>query len=83
MMSHNQQITKLVASSVIEMCKANGTDVAKEFGTREAFTKFVFSASIKMVQQIIGCPINEAYDVVMGEGQFEAFANQAYASLTA
>ena len=82
-MSHNQEITKLVAGMVIDQCVANGTDVAKQFGTRKAFTDFVFGVSIKMVQQILGCQINEAYDVVMGEGQFQAFADQAYARLTA
>jgi|APGre2960657404_1045060.scaffolds.fasta_scaffold78480_3 hypothetical protein len=80
-MSHNREITKFVAASIVELCQDKGIDMAKQFPTRKAFTDFVFGLSIKMVQQALECEFKVAYDVVMGDGQFDALAKSVYAAL--
>jgi hypothetical protein len=80
-MSHNREITKLVAEAVIDLVKQAGKDLSSEFGTRKAFTDFVFSLSIKMVQDILSCDFATAYDVVMGDGQFDALVSSVYNGL--
>jgi hypothetical protein len=80
-MSHNREITKLVAEAVIDLVKQAGKDLSSEFGTRKAFTDFVFSLSIKMVQDILSCDFATAYDVVMGDGQFDALVSAVYNGL--
>ena len=83
MAKHNTEITSLIAQSVIDMVAQNGTDMQAQFGTREKFTEFVFSLSIKMVQSVLACDFKMAFDIVMGDGEFDALAKAAYAKLHA
>ena len=82
-MNANLKLLNEVQSKIIEVANQNGTSLKAEFGTVEEFKKFVVSFTIRAFMEIGGLTVNQAYDVVMGDGAYNELANSVWEQLNA
>lgn len=82
-MSQRLQLLNGIRQLIVKFATDEGIVLAEQFPSPESFNQFVISFSIKLVQETLEVSIREAFDIVMGDGEFNAMANSIYGELTA
>ena len=81
-MTNKFQILNAFQKKIIDFSNEQGISLAAEFGTVDEFKKFVVSFCIHLVMET-GKTVQEAYDIVLGDGAYEQMADQVWATLKA
>lgn len=68
-MNKSLQLLNAVREYIVNYANENGVNLKKEFGTREAFQKFVIALTITTLIEA-GLGLEEAFDLAMGEGRY-------------
>jgi len=79
----NTELLNAIQNMLINFANENAISLADEFGTREKFSQFVFSFTIKSLVDICGLDTKAAYDFVMGDGAFAKLADECWQQLNA
>lgn len=69
-----------VQNGMVEIANEKGIDLSSQFETPEAFKSFVISYTIKTMVKS-GYEVKDAYDAIMGSGQYQNLANNVWESL--
>jgi len=74
------KLLNFVKDSVIEQCNSEGVNLADHFETPKEFRQFIAELSIKLVVEI-GISVNDAVDIVLGDGSFDEIAGDIWERL--
>lgn len=77
-MTSTQRLNQ-VQKLLIGFANEKGIDLRKEFGTVEAFKKFVIAISLKALLDA-GLSMQVAWDAVMGEGEYDKLIADVWAA---
>ena len=77
----NKELLNKVKDMLIAKASEDGRDLAKDFGTKEEFKKFVIAFAIRSCQENLGMSVSEAYDTVMGAGSYQRLADECFNKL--
>lgn len=70
MKSQSLELLNKVQALLVEFANREGINLQAEFGTVEKFKTFVISLTIKKLTDM-GVEVKDAYDMVLGEGQYD------------
>ena len=73
------ELLNQVQSMVIEFANRNGISLQDQFGSIEAFKKFVVGLTFKQLVEG-GVPTKQAYDAVFGDNSYESMFEQTWAA---
>ena len=79
----NTQLLNTVKQSIIETANKNGILLSEEFASKEDFSVFVTSMTIRAVMETTGCSVDEAHEIVFGEGSWDELVGIVYEKLQA
>ena len=79
----NQQLVNSVKNMIIDWANNEGVNLADHFESRDDFAKWIISFTIKSVMDILSIELQAAYDIVMGDGSFNALADSVWNQLQA
>ena len=77
----NTALLNSVTNFIRNEATAKGINLEAEFGTREAFTKWVISFTIKQAMEATGMDIKQAYDFVLGAGSMDQLIDDCWAQV--
>ena len=80
-MSNPNNILNAIQTKVIEVCNADGINLADTFETVEDFKTWLLSFTIKMVMDVTGFTVKESMDIVCGDGSYNKLAETVWDSL--
>lgn len=78
----NTNLLNQVKSLILSHANENGIDLASEFEARSDFVNFVISCTLKSILDL-GVPVDQAWDIVMGDGSFESLADDVWTQMQA
>ena len=79
MKSQSLELLNGIQKLLLDFANANQIDLRKEFGSVEEFKKFVIAVAFdEMVK--LGVPVKDAFDMVLGEGEFDKLAEKLFAA---
>lgn len=70
-------ILKKMQRLLVDFANKEGINLQDEFGTVEAFKKFVIALTFKALTDS-GIETGEAYDMIFGNGQYEELAEKTW-----
>mgnify|MGYP006967052016 CR=1 FL=1 len=79
----NVQLLNAAKDQIIKIANENNINLKDEFGTPDKFKQFVFSLTIKMIMEIGSMTVEQAYNIVMGEGSFQQLSDDVWNQLNA
>jgi hypothetical protein len=74
----NTELLKKTQSAIIAVANKNGIDLKAQFGTKEKFGDFVVFATIQALMDQGGFAFRDAYDAVMGSGEFQRLSDAVW-----
>lgn len=74
------ELLNKVQAFMVDFANQKGINLKTEFGTVEAFKKFVIAFTFKTLIDI-GLETKAAYDLVFGSGEYEALAERVWAAV--
>ena len=77
MTSKSLELLNAVQKLLVSFATESGIDLRAEFGTVEAFKKFVIAFTFKQLVEL-GVAVNEAYDMVLGDGSYDDLAAKVW-----
>jgi len=73
------ELLNQVQSMVIDFANRSGISLQDQFGSVEAFKKFVVGLTFKQLVEG-GVPTKQAYDAVFGDNSYESMFEQTWAA---
>ena len=78
----NKTLLNTVKDAIIAHANANGIRLADSFKTADDFRRFVVALTVCTLMEARQMPINAAYDMAMGDGEYARLADAVWAQLT-
>ena len=77
----NQSLELLngIQKFLLDFANANQIDLRKEFGSVEEFKKFVIALAFDQLVKL-GVPVKDAFDMVLGDGEYDKLVEKAWAA---
>jgi hypothetical protein len=79
----NTKILQTLSSLLIKTANEKNISLQDEFGTREKFQQFVIAMAIKSVMEIGNLSLKDAYDFVLGSGEYQKLSDFVWESAQA
>ena len=79
----NITLLNKVKDMIIAKANKDGRSLKDDFGTKEKFKDFVIAFTIRSLVEVIGMTTKEAFDTVMGDGEYQRLADDCWNSLQA
>ncbi len=74
----NTKLLNTIKDELIRIANEKGIVLQDTFGTPEKFKQMIISLTIDSVMQARQIPLDQAYDIVMGDGAYQDMAGRVF-----